>query len=801
MKKKLRGIIAALSAAVIIGLSSCSSDVQSYSSQIDTVLQLSAPSVKATAYPGMNYVSWTPVANAKEYYLYTSVDGHQIATSVISASSALKYVDTSVKANATYTYLVEAASKTSTGRAVVTENAMSSPVSIKAIVPDYDTKPLDLYKFEDGSKDEKYIVSASNIKTFLDDKTKIGISFPSKAYLSYDVYYSIDNEYETYKNSTAVNTALSDNTVNNSQLKTNLTVTKSGVYHFAVWAKAANSRYGKIDKVIADSTVEIPTLYGKISDNNDNITSATYVDENTVRVVFTGFTLPNGKKAPADYYKVYRSEAATPSDYTPVSGTVEATDSFDTSFYVEDTVTDNTVKYIYTLVVTDGTSFASNIQTKERGAYAEGNPSTVTIANSVQAHDEDEKNDDIVWTITLANKDVKITGVYELEVPYTKTYTPVAADFDRTTSLTLTSADNTDGTVYKAVTKDHTPKSKVYLLVTTSEEGKKDKETLTTANDNNIAEIAVTSMSVPVLTFTLYDNTVTGETPNTYAVVDNDVVLNIKNTLYAHEAITDFTYALYQVNPKAITQNINTNPATDEIVWDYTGEDWKKLNDFEMKLNSVTDDNIYCGVVELKNLEDGIYAWKVVKTEKASGEVVSSSIVCTEVSASIPDSINFRPATLNAAFGDDTLASSDITISFTKNDTTNDVMNDDNTSLLYGYTIDWVNETEETGVTYELYRAVTVDASKPTTKIVWTKIATQSSWKKTTYSGNGTISKLDESDPANPVIVQENKDYIDSIKYTYTDADKSTGDGYEYMLVCTKGEEIYTKTAAITPHN
>ena len=132
-------------------------------------------------------------------------------------------------------------------------------------------------------------------------KTKIGISFPSKAYLSYDVYYSIDNEYETYENSTAVNTALSDNTVNNSQLKTNLTVTKSGVYHFAVWAKAANSKYGKIDKVIADSTVEIPTLYGKISEQNDNITSAAYVDENTVRIVFTGFTLLNGKKAPADY--------------------------------------------------------------------------------------------------------------------------------------------------------------------------------------------------------------------------------------------------------------------------------------------------------------------------------------------------------------------------------------------------------------------------------------------------------------------------------------------------------------------
>lgn len=808
MKKMLRGIIAALSAAVIIGLSSCSSDVQSYSSQIDTVLQLSAPSVKATAYPGMNYVSWTPVANAKEYYLYTSIDGHQVSTQTVSASSALKYVDTSVKSNATYTYRVEAASKTSTGRAVVTENAMSSSVSIKSIVPDYDTKPLDLYKFEDGSKDEKYIVSASNIKTFLDDKTKIGISFPSKAYLSYDVYYSIDNEYETYENSTAVNTAaLSDNTVNNSQLKSSLTVTKSGVYHFAVWAKAANSKYGKIDKVIADSTVEIPTLYGKISEQNDNITSAAYVDENTVRIVFTGFTLLNGKKAPADYYKVYRSEAATPSDYTLVSGTVKATNAADSSFYVEDSVPDNTVKYIYTLVVTDGTSFASNTQTKERDAYSESDANTVTIATSVDALDEDGKNDDVVWTITIANKDVKITGVYELEVPYTKSYTPVAADFDRTTSLTLTSADNTSGTVYKAITKNHTPKSKVYLLVTTSEEGKKDSETITSVasgNGQNIAEISATSMSTPTLTFALYDDTVNGATPANYTAVNNDVMLNVNNTLSKHEAIGDFTYAVYQVNPKEITQNTNVNPAVDEIVWDYSGEDWKKLNDFEMKLNSVTEDNVYIGIIKLSNLEDGIYAWKVVKTEKATGDVVSSAIVCTEVNATAPVTF-WKPASISAVVDDDTKATSDIIISFRKNNTDNVVTEEDDTSILYNYEIDYVDETEETGVTYELYRTDLVEKTKQSTKVVWTKIASTSNWVKTPETVAGTVYEIDDTtDPTNPVVVPKSEpvEFVDYIDYTYTDKNKSTGDGYQYMLVCTKGDVTETvSSTVIAPKN
>ena len=806
MKKMLRGIFAALSAAVIIGLSSCSSDVQSYSSQIDTVLQLSAPSVKATAYPGMNYVSWTPVANAKEYYLYTSIDGHQISTQTVSASSALKYVDKSVKANATYTYRVEATSKTSTGRAVVTENAMSSSVSVKSIVPDYDTKPLDLYKFENGSRDEKYIVSASNIKAFLDDKTKIGISFPSKAYLTYDVYYSIDNEFDTYENSTKIET-YSDETVNNSQLKSSLTVTKSGTYHFTVWAKAENTKYGKIDKVTADATVEIPTLYGNISDQNDNITSAAYVDENTVRIVFTGFTLLNEKKAPAEYYKVYRSEAATPSNYTLVSGTVKATNAVNSSFYVEDTVPDNTVKYIYTLVVTDGTSFASNTQTKECGIYSAANANTVTIATSVDALDEDGKNDDVVWTITIANKDVKITGVYELEVPYTKSYTPVAADFDRTTSLTLTSADNTNGTVYKAITKNHTPKSKVYLLVTTSEEGKKDSETITSVasgNEQNIAEISATSMSTPTLTFALYDDTVNGATPANYTAVNNDVMLNVKNTLSKHEAIGDFTYEVYQVNPKAITQNTNTNPAVDEIEWDYSGEDWKKLNDFEMKLNSVTDDDVYIGIIKLSNLEDGIYAWKVVKTEKATGDKVSSTIVCTEVNAATPVTF-WKPATISAAFDDDTKATSDIIISFRKNNTVNPVAEEDDTSILYNYEIDYVDETEETGVTYELYRTDLVEKTKQSTKVVWTKIASTSNWVKDPVTTTGAVYEIDDTtDPSNPTVVAKTEpvEFVDYIDYTYTDKNKSTGDGYQYMLVCTKGDVTETVlSAVIVPKN
>ena len=223
-----------------------------------------------------------------------------------------------------------------------------------------------------------------------------------------------------------------------------------------------------------------------------------------------------------------------------------------------------------------------------------------------------------------------------------------------------------------------------------------------------------------------------------------------------------------------------------------------------MKLNSVTEDNVYIGIIKLSNLEDGIYAWKVVKTEKATGDKVSSTIVCTEVNAATPVTF-WKPATISAAFDDDTKATSDIIISFRKNNTDNVVTEEDDTSILYNYEIDYVDETEETGVTYELYRTDLVEKTKQSTKVVWTKIVSTSNWVKTPETVAGTVYEIDDTtDPTNPVVVPKSEpvEFVDYIDYLYTDKNKSTGDGYQYMLVCTKGDETETvSSTVIAPKN
>ena len=111
---------------------------------LDTVLTLDKAEVSATAYPGMNFVSWLPVTNANSYVLYIYVGGNCISSKTYAFDDELNYVDTNIKNDVEYTYFVEAESSSSTGRAVVTQNSMSEKVTVKAIVPEYNKSALQL---------------------------------------------------------------------------------------------------------------------------------------------------------------------------------------------------------------------------------------------------------------------------------------------------------------------------------------------------------------------------------------------------------------------------------------------------------------------------------------------------------------------------------------------------------------------------------------------------------------------------------------------------------------------------------
>ncbi len=822
MKKMLVKIAASVSAAAILVLAGCSTpETPDYNfntdSKVDTVLNLAAPEVKATAYPGMNFVSWTSVANANGYVLYIYEEGSHVKTEKYDYDAELFYSDTNIQNNKNYKYVVEAESDDNVGRAVKMQNTLSSPVTVKAIVPAYETSPLELYNFESG-KNAEYVVSAANINPYKDSDSKIAVSFPSKAYLNYNVYYYLDNEYETYKNRKALTAeTLSNKASNNSTLQASTTITSAGTYHFIVDAKAENSKYGKTDTVVSEKTVEVELLKGK----DAKITSVVYRDDDTVRVVFDGFKFAlDGSIAPADYYKVYRSvnynPNTVPSDddfeaptlYTPVSGTVKATDISSKTFFVEDEIEDNTVAYTYTLVVTDGERFATltnDMRKIVNAKVVESTFGTTKIESSASCLDNDEYDNDIEWTITLPDAPatgIALNAVYYLEKDPDEKHTVVAADFvkDAEHKVAFTPAGDTTGKIYKVFTKDHTPGTEVYLLAAISADGYNDAEVVSTKCDvsaHSVADFEFTSLQ--------YDNTVDGTTKADYMRVLNDVVLNIKQDFY-NEQLDDFEFEIYETKPASITTSITNEKS---IIWDFETVDWKldvantAFKEAGLKKNAYKEDqalNEYCAVVELSDLEPGYYAWKLVRTNKVTGEVVTSQIETAVVAGQAPDSIKFQP-TITANRVDPDVASSAVKITFTKNNTPNEYI-EGTTGKLKGLNVGVVSEKEETGVTYSVYRTTIAGNKKELTKLVWKFVGKV---EITDYKS------IEEDDSKYCYRLDDNEDvegfyptYVDIIDYSFTDKELSTGDGYTYIVVCEKDgcETVYsTNHYTIEPIN
>lgn len=535
MKKTFLAAAAALAALFFV---SCA-DEANYDSHIDTVLYLEIPEVKATAYPGMNIVSWKPVAGANGYVLYTYENGVCIKSESVAYNAPLNYSDTSnIKNGVERTYYVEAESKSSTARSVNTENAMSGGVTVKGILPPADTKSLELYAYENyGTKEAPkgnadYVVSAKNIHIARDANNKLGLTMPVKAYLSYDIYYTRGNELETLgeKNQLggSVTSAVNDVTIGKDT--TGIPITAPGVYRAVVVAEAANSLFGTSEQVVSAESVTVESL----NVSGAKMTSAGYKDSadgKTVSIYFDGAYNYDGTPVPTEYYKVYRSVAGK-YDYTAVSGAVTETNANANSFRIEDTVPDNTVDYTYTLVVTDGTRFASisdSDKTKYVSAFI-GTQSITNVSGAVVNTDIINLTADINWKITLNSDDMEITGVYILEKPLTDSTPPCAADFDRKEDSKIkdplkplvnqSSGYPTNG---YTVTTNHKDVN-VYMLVTTSRENKKAGEWISAAVEVDVQPAEPSITAAPT--------TETGDKKVEITVTDNDSSSDYSYTLY-----------------------------------------------------------------------------------------------------------------------------------------------------------------------------------------------------------------------------------------------------------------------------
>lgn len=757
MKKSILKIAGLLAISASLFLASCSTDASNFSSQTDTVLNLAAPQVKATAYPGMNYISWKPVANANGYVIYIYEDGHFVKATDL-AYDVLNFVDTEIVNGSKYTYYIEATSKTSSGRAVVTENTMSEAVSVTAIVPSYNVKSLELVNYENPKGNTEFVVNSSNLHIANDGFGKISISFPAKAYLNYYVSYTKGNSYETTGNPfETMPLDVSDKARNDVILYVGDYITSAGTYRAALVAQAENSHFGVSKEIVSEETVVINALEG----DGAEIVSAGYKDlGKTVRVVFDKFTLADGTDAPASYYKVYRAVAET-SKYSPVSGTVKPTDNTKATYFVDDVIEDNTIKYEYIVVVTDGENYSGNPDTENVAPYTNNVAAAATISGNASIEDADGIANDIEWTITVPSSDVKIEGVYVFEKSVTDTADVVAGDFDTTNAVAYSAATDDTNTTFKAFTKNHTFGNNVYMLVVTSEKDKVNAEVVSSP-----VEVLQYPISTPLITVEVYDNTVTGATTSTPTY--DDVIINVDDYISDVENIADYTYTLYKAK-STVKSDIST------ITWTFDTKDWEKVETLQMKKNEVSaDPTLYTAVVKISDLEDGVYGYKVVKTDKYGNSKVAidyASITADSVS------ISYKPV-ISASWINFANAVSDVKVTFVK-DTPAPTEIIGTSGVLNGLVTDMVGVKQEEGVEYSLYRRVTSVNSYPVTEVVWEKV--NDKFGTTNNTENATV-YYDNAGSATAKTIE----YVKSITYTLTDKNLSTGNGYDYIVVAEK---------------
>ena len=773
MKKSILKIAGLLAISASLFLASCSTDASNFSSQTDTVLNLAAPQVKATAYPGMNYISWKPVANANGYVIYIYEDGHFVKATDLTYA-VLNFVDTEIVNGVNYTYYVEATSKTSSGRAVVTENTMSEAVSVTAIVPSYNVKSLELVNYENPKGNTEFVVNSSNLHIANDGFKKLSISFPAKAYLNYYVSCTNGNYYETTGIFDTPVDPVYDNARNDVILYVDNLITSAGTYRASVKVKAKNSHFGDSKEIVSEETVVINALDG----DGAEIVSAGYKDlGKTVRVVFNKFTLADGTDAPASYYKVYRAVAGT-SKYSPASGTVKPTDNTKATYFVDDVIEDNTIKYEYIVVVTDGENYSGEPEPKEVDPYTNNVAAVATISGNASIEDADGIQNDIEWTITVPSSDVKIEGVYVFEKSVTDTANVVPGDFDTANAVAYSAATDYTNKTYKAFTKNHTFGNNVYMLVVTSEKDKVNAEVVSLP-----VEVLQHSISIPLITVEVYDNTVTGATTST--PTNDDVIINVDDYIYDFENIADYTYTLYKAK-----STVKSDTST--ITWTFDTKDWEKVETLQMKKNEVSaNPKKYTAVVKVSDLEDGVYGYKVVKTDKFGNSEVAidyASITADSVS------ITYEPV-ISASWINFANAVSDVKVTFVK-DTPAPTYIYGTSGALDGKLTEVKDVKQEEGVEYSLYRRVTSVNLYPVTEIVWEKV--NGSFGTTNTTEKETVYYDDAGSLTSKII-----DCVKSITYTLTDKTLSTGNGYDYIVVAEKAnaESKYSNIVSVSGAN
>lgn len=545
MKKilSIAGAIA-LAASLFVACSSEAAD-DGRNSYIDTY-KLDAVDITVKAYPGYNFVSW---GKSKDGVTVTVLrdDGKEITatgnvTTPVAGNWANSAIDADVKNGVKYTYtayVVPAGTEVksandnvkvnATGSATNTSNEYktywavkgnSKSASATAIGLDhYNSKgelttALDLTGCTNAG-DKKYVISDKNLiyKKVTDaiGADHLYVSFPTKGYLQYDVYFYKGNSFDTYY-ADAVKATANDEKLGVKDASTFGSITTSqnfykvdgttnkdvlalgaGTWKAVVKVSAPGTDY--VDSyVFAKETVTIDAVdtnggNTSIVDINTSVAGnqSGYIDSGkTIRVIWKAAKNANNKAWAADKYKVYVADGVNKAaaNYTALDSANIKTDSQKTEpvYYIDYTVTDNTAPYTFWVVLSDNGKIESKVPSVTVDNYADKPKVAAQTASAAFVNkDGDGVNNDAVLTINVPSNNNASDLITVKSVKYKKvapndntlyTATELLLDSEVTEVGAVPTADYTK---YETIVKDVAIGTKIVFVYTLQQANKADR--------------------------------------------------------------------------------------------------------------------------------------------------------------------------------------------------------------------------------------------------------------------------------------------------------------------------------------
>ena len=587
MKKILSVAASIVLAAALI---SCG-DTSDFDGATDTVITVGTPKVTAKAYPGVNYISWEPIAQAKAYELYRTEDGVAGTDAHLGTltSTNLQYADVAGANAATivdgksYKYTVIAVGANGTSGDIPTRavylKSSSGSASVTAKVPQAGTAALDLNKSYAEKLNEKNVSKNVTVKFVEEGENagKIYYEYLATAAYTYKVAFLEDGKWESAGTAAITGTATTAKYIENYKIEATSTPTNPGKYNVFIAVDSVASSLYPTSYVNTGITVEVAKLVQTEVANTDP-KAAVYTAEKTARVYWTPAKDADGVKYfPTSSYKVYRN-VATALNEAPLTAldaaVVEGVNSDGkTIYYIDDTLTDNTVSYKYTIVLTDGVRYGTAQTVTLDKRTQTGKPTVTATASNFN---KDGLSNDIKVVIKAgadakgnnmpagrgetngvlakADKTVKLYWINLAE----KTTTTAKAEWTEV-ALTKTDAFNYDAATDTYTWYKEDAAAGVYLFkAVASEDGYLDSDA------NFSAALSVEGKDKVVID---YDTPTAGVATNLY---DNTKPVS---PVTPTDAYTNYTYSLLTVTETTATSGkvTVTSSTPKEVTLDATG--------------------------------------------------------------------------------------------------------------------------------------------------------------------------------------------------------------------------------------